>query len=116
MTDTVHFAHPSFVQLINNLSPDEAKLLKEFRTTNSVPFVAADALAKDSPEGLGPVSATIADCLTGLESKIGLSFEQNMVAYFSNFEGLGLMAIQRGIIIANPLLYEDLQKFYSHAY
>ena len=115
MADTVHFAHPSFVHLINNLSPDEAKLLKEFRTRNSVPFVAAEALAKDSPESLGAVSATIADCLTGLESRIPLSFEQNMVAYFSNFEGLGIMAIRRGIVIANPSLYEDLQKFYSHA-
>jgi len=39
--DTVADAHPSFVNIINNLSPDEAQLLEVFVEDEDVEFVAA---------------------------------------------------------------------------
>jgi hypothetical protein len=107
-THTAHFAHPSFVNIINNLSPDEAVLLKELRTTNNIPFITAQLVRKDPTGGW----ITLADILTGLERKTQITFQENTVAYFSNFEGLGIIEIRRDIFIVNPSLYEELERIY----
>src|SRR5262245_16064685 len=36
--DTAQFAHPGFVNIVNNLSPDEAVLLKEMHRHGAMPF------------------------------------------------------------------------------
>jgi hypothetical protein len=36
---TINMAHPGFVNIINNLSPDEAVLIKSVRHMNGIPFI-----------------------------------------------------------------------------
>ena len=56
---------------------------------------------------------TIGPLLTGLETKAKLTFPQNIVVYFSNFEGLGLVNIRHDIFLVSPTgLYEELEKIY----
>ena len=105
---TAHLAHPSFVNIINNLSPDEALLLKELHTAPAVPFVSAAAFKKDGSEEY----LILAEILTGLEDVVPISFPENIVAYFSNFEGLGLVSIRRETHIANASLYQGLEDRY----
>src|SRR3990172_1019024 len=45
---TAESAHPSFVNIINNLSPDEALLLEQFRDTDALPYVEARLVKKDN--------------------------------------------------------------------
>ncbi|HWZ73768.1 MAG TPA: DUF4393 domain-containing protein [Casimicrobiaceae bacterium] len=106
--DTANAAHPSFVNVIANLSPDEAVLLKEISALGSVPCVRAQLNSKKNPL----TYKSVGDLLTGLERVVGLSFQQNLRAYFSNFEGLGLIQINRVEYIANPGAYEELKAFY----
>ena len=104
--DSAHTAHPSFVNVINNLSPDEALLLQEIR--GDIPFLEARMEKKGANEW-----RTIYPLLTGLETKAKLSFPQNIVVYFSNFEGLGLVNIRHDIFLVTPQgLYEEIEKIY----
>lgn len=103
--DLAHTAHPSFVNVVNNLSPDEALLLQHIR--GDLPFVEARLQKKGANEW-----RTLGQLLTGLEAKTKLTFPQNIVAYLSNFEGLGLIDIRHDIFIVIPPLYEELEKAY----
>jgi hypothetical protein len=38
-TDTIQFAHPSFIQIIDRLSPDEAKIIKHFSNNPAIPYL-----------------------------------------------------------------------------
>lgn len=105
--DTAHFAHPSFVNIINNLSPDEAVLLKELHNKPKIPFVTATIAKKGTTH-----YAQVGDLLTGLETKIKLSFSDNIEAYMSNFEGLGLIVIHRESYMVGEGIYDSLEKLY----
>ena len=104
-TDLAHTAHPSFVNVVNNLSPDEAVLLQHVR--NDIPFIEVRLQKKDANEW-----RTLGRLLTGLEMAAKLSFPQNVVAYLSNFEGLGLIDIRHDILMVDPPAYERLEQQY----
>jgi hypothetical protein len=105
---TVQFAHPSFVNIINNLSPDEAFLLKEISRFAAIPFVTFRLYKKDKSGEY----VILRDLATGFEHKVPLSFKQNIRAYFSNFQGLGLISIEYGKRLAEPSIYEELRAIY----
>lgn len=108
--ETAKFAHPSFVNVINNLSPDEALILKDFHTRVLIPFVTAQLTKKESSD-----FRIAGDVLTGVETRLPLSFPQNVVAYLSNLEGLGLIQIRRDLKIVQPDLYDTLEAAYKPA-
>jgi len=106
--DTANFAHPSFVNVINNLCPDEALVLKYIRPRASLPFVTVRLIESASGHW-----AAIGDLLTGVEDSIELAFPDNLPAYLSNFEGLGLIQIRRDITLAKVDLYQALETRYQ---
>lgn len=103
-SDTVADAHPSFVNVIANLSPDEARLIEHFRAVADVPFIAAQA------EMLGSGLRSVL-----MEPKIpenylaGLAFPQNVDAYISNLQGLGLVTIRGDVWQASEATYEQME-------
>ena len=106
---TANVAHPSFVNVINNLSPDEALILKTMRGVDAIPFLEIKLTKKNANEFL--VSAPL---LTGIEDRVHLAFPANIVAYFSNLEGLGIVHIRRDVHIVRPGLYEKLNEIYKN--
>jgi hypothetical protein len=97
-------AHPSFVNVINNLSPDEAVLLKTLRTTQALPFVETrlHQIVKQEWKTLDPHYSPL--------SKVtGILFPNNIAAYVSNFEGLGILQVRIDICMAGEGLYEPLE-------
>lgn len=109
--ETAKIAHPSFANVIDNLSPDEAILLKAFFQHQAIPFVEARLENKNRTEW-----STLHPLLTGLEVTKGLVYPENIVAYFSNFEGLGIISIRRDIYMAGKNIYEPLEKLYKAAF
>lgn len=109
--ETAKFAHPSFVNIINNLCPDEAILLKELRGGRSLPFLTARLVEKASDSW-----TVLEDMLTGVEEIITLSYPQNLPAYLSNFEGLGLIEVRRDIFLTRQGVYEQLEELYRPTY
>lgn len=109
--DTVQFAHPSFVNIVNNLSPDEAVLLKEMHLRGTMPFIAVGYIP---PSGGG--RRIVADLFTGVEAQNNLKFPGNITAYFSNFDGLGLIDIRRDNFLTDTSLYVELETLYKSAF
>ncbi len=109
--DTSQFAHPSFVNVINNLCPDEAIYLQELYKRGALPFITAKLFKNGVNEW-----NLLGDLLTAIENECKMSFPHNAIAYLSNFEGLGLIQIRRDIYIISEGLYESLEAFYKPAY
>lgn len=97
-------AHPSFVNVINNLSPDEAVLLKALRTTPSLPFIETRLHQNGKREW-----TTLDPLYSALSKVTGMSFPNNVVAYVSNFEGLGILQVRTDIFMAGEEIYEPLE-------
>ncbi|MHB1332057.1 MAG: DUF4393 domain-containing protein [Sulfuriferula sp.] len=103
--DTLGDAHPSFVNVINNLSPDEAHFLEYFVTHPNAPFVRATALVPSNGN-----HSIIGGPLVPTEMTSTLAFPNNADAYLSNLAGLGLLNIRDDIWLAEPTrLYEPLE-------
>jgi hypothetical protein len=103
---TAKAAHPSFVNIINNLSPDEAILLKFLQEkediafietrwdyTNSTQYVALDSMTAKIP------------CLKEM------SFSENFAAYISNLNGLGIVDITTGRSLPDEKEYKLLEEY-----
>ena len=109
---TVSQAHPSFVNVINNISPDEALLIRQFMKQGAIPFVTAKFHNPSKNEW-----RTIEDLCFGLHSETTLAFPANVPAYVSNFEGLGLIDVCRDISIALATeYYEAMERFLKERY
>ena len=83
----IHLAHPSFVNVIANLSPDEAKILKYIYTENiGICTVSIRVLMRDKTFSDHRVHTTMFD-VTNME----INFKQNIRSYISNLKSLGLV-------------------------
>lgn len=105
--DTLSNAHPSFVNVINNMSPDEAVLLKNFVTNDTMPFVTAQA---QWPNG---VYSTISGSIVSQRVLSSLSFPLNIDVYLSNLAGLGLVEIRDDKWLSDDNLYEPLRNLHK---
>lgn len=101
----VEQAHPSFVNVINNLSPDEATLLEYFQTTTDLPFVRAMAVIPSTR-----TFSLMAELIVTKSLTSELRFPNNIAAYFSNLSGLGLVTIHHGTWIEGSPIYEEIEE------
>jgi hypothetical protein len=103
--DTVGFAHPGFIRVIEQLSPDEAKLLLYFRDTDFALWAYWDVTTMADGER---VRFGVPYRVLAPES---LTFPDNMEVYLANLQGLGLLqridqnelnrSLQRRIFLQN---------------
>lgn len=102
-SDSANQAHPSFVNTINNLSPDEALILDAIKDFKDIPIVSL-RLKKDGENGF----IALNDLVVLLKSKKKLSFPQNMAVYMSNLESLGVVQIHRDSWLTDEKCYKPL--------
>jgi hypothetical protein len=102
--ETAGQVHPSFVNILSNISPDEALLIKELAEVNLQPFV---SIRLTNPaDGLWIELADIY-----FESKYAdqMSFPDNLAAYVHNIKGLGLFEIVRDNFAAPYTRYDPIE-------
>lgn len=104
--DTVGHAHPSFVNVINNLSPDEAHLLAFFSHQPNLPICFAIARGAG---GAGTTHKALSGPLVDVGVVADLHFPENVDAYLSNLEGLGLVSIDSGQWLSGDQYYEPIE-------
>lgn len=102
--DTLEEAHPSFVNVINNLSPDEALLLEYFVLNGTMPFVIAKAVEVDTH-----AHSQISGPIVPPEALAELAFPSNIEAYLSNLGGLGLLEVRDDRWLSDQAIYVPLQ-------
>ena len=106
-TDTIDLAHPSFINCINNMSNDEAKLILLLSKTEVIPFIQIRALQRDK-KGIVDVCK-----LTSLGKTTKFAFPNNIEIYLDNLVTLGLLSCYAREALVNQSMYEDVLEIYN---
>ncbi|WP_140456881.1 MULTISPECIES: DUF4393 domain-containing protein [Priestia] len=106
-------SHPGFVNIIENLSVDEARILR-FISENQdrmtvFPFIVFKAKSKE----IGKRTVDLTGRLTGFEREIELLFPDNVSLYISNLRGMGLIDIPGENYFNQEGMHEELKKYYK---
>ena len=104
-------AHPSFVKIIDSISPDEAMLMKEIRKSSAIPFISVRFYKKGTNQWI-----ELHPMMLQLRCLVQLAYQNNVPAYFSNLEGLGIVDIQNDTYLAQDDLYEPLEELARSTY
>ena len=107
--DTVNLAHPSFVQLIERLSVDEAKIIRYLFNKEYIPCVSFHAYFKNE-EGF----VDFLENGTSLSFEIDLSFTKNEKLYLDNLVSMGILDISHTLHLTNEAIYESLCKLHKY--
>jgi hypothetical protein len=95
--ETVQKAHPSFVNVISELSPDEAKLLKTISTEAVLPKVDI-TLNHKTPEKPDAGHTYVYENFTLLGDKAKLQYPDLTPSYLSNLERLNIISCPVGLM------------------
>ncbi|MEQ1535850.1 MAG: DUF4393 domain-containing protein [Burkholderiaceae bacterium] len=101
-------AHPSFVNVINNLSPDEALLLQVFMSRDHLPFARVDLIHGDTGQGY----QVLKDVVIPENVAQTLAYPENVSAYFSNLAGLGLVQLDHDGQLKDEPQYAELESLW----
>lgn len=99
-----NMAHPSFVNVISNISPDEAVFLRSIRKMPGIPFIEVRLGHKNKDEW-----NTLEAMKAGVSCLAELQYPKNLHAYISNLEGLGILQARQDIYMAGENIYEPLE-------
>lgn len=106
--DMVKTAHPSFVSLIERLSPDEARIIKYLKDKNEIQYCNFKGYKTDN---YGFV--TIKDHLTLIPSEVELEYPENINAYLANLVSLGILLDMNGTKIVDKTIYDKIIQEYK---
>lgn len=101
---TTASAHPAFVEIIKNLSPDEARLLKLFASPASHPVITIQVVGHDGS------LLNVHEHLSLLGFEAGCAFPQFAPRYLTNLRRLGLIEIPDIGRLADSSLYAKLEQ------
>jgi len=101
---TISQVHPSFVNILSNISPDEALIIKELAEVSLHPFVSVRLV--NPADGLW---IELADVFFESKYSDQLSFAENLPAYMHNIKGLGLIEINRDNFAAPYSRYDPIE-------
>jgi hypothetical protein len=114
-TETVQNAHPSFVQIIKNLSFDEARIIKYIHAQllkhiDYLPFITIRATFKDKKGFLDYYKGT-----TALEDFAKLEYHDNISLYIDNLISLGILkgSNEKTFKMAPTPSYEEIKEIYK---
>lgn len=105
--DTIELAHPSFIQIINNLSSDEARLVKRLNGIKQIPFITYRLRWGNKGDFF------LAENLTGLELSVDLLFPDNINIYLENLVSKGILLWHNDRHLTDGLLYKELERRYA---
>ncbi len=100
-------AHPGFVEIISQLSSDEAKIIQYLSGKDVIPYAEINAYVKD-----GEGYHTISQKSTLIPFYIALDFKDNIHAYYSNLIRLGILKDELLTYIADDV-YDEIAKKYD---
>lgn len=103
--DMVNTAHPSFVSMIERMSPDEARILKYLRGKTEILYCTFNG---NVLEGKG--YQTLACHVTLLPNEVDLEFPENTNAYLANFISLGILIDMSSISKVDKTIYNKIRE------
>ncbi len=107
---TAEGAHPAFVEIIKQLTPDEAKLIKYFSNSKPFPIINVRWEFKVQTELEKGGSELLTNfCLFAIEA--GCEFPHLVPGYLDNLNRLGLTEIPQFMIYTTIGVYDQLEKY-----
>jgi hypothetical protein len=108
--DTAQLAHPAFVDMIRNMSPDEARIMQLFASGEPRPVIDVRVHLKDQ-EGYQVIMRSYSD----IGPRSGCSFPNLTPTYLDNLGRLGLIESPGALGLGSPYLtganvYEPLEQ------
>jgi hypothetical protein len=107
--NTANGAHPAFVEIIKQLTPDEAKMVALFKPNRAFPLLNVRVIYKDDPEQKKGGRARLSH-FSLLGEEAGVEFVNLTPAYLDNLCRLGLADyLSSGIHYTSPGVYDLLE-------
>lgn len=106
---TVNMAHPSFVQLIERLSVDEARIIKYLLDKDHILCVSFRAHLEDNKGFF-----VILKSATSLHIEVELMFPQNINTYLDNLVSMGILDNSHGLHKMGDSIYDPLYKLHNY--
>ena len=103
--DMVNTAHPSFVNMIERMSPDEARILKYMMGKTEILYCTFNGNVLD-----GNGFLTLDEHVTMICSEVNLQFPQNINAYLANFISLGILIDMSGNYKIDKTIYNKIRQ------
>ena len=104
----VNTAHPSFANMIERLSPDEARIIKYLKGKEDIQY--CDFRGKVQ-NGVG--FNTIMEHLTLIPQEVKLNFPNNINAYLANLVSMGILFDMDGTYRINQTTYNKIKEQYN---
>lgn len=104
---TVNEAHPAYIQIIDRLSIDEARILKTLVTAEFIPSISIHAYLKDEAKGF------IKIVTDGTNLSAQLLFPNNDFTYLDNLKSLGILDNSHGFHKKDENLYTPIFEKYN---
>lgn len=96
-------AHPAFVEIIKQLSPDEALIIQYLTNNRHIGYVTLKANKKNENGFITPAEKEIA-----IADLVPLMYKQNAKVYMSNLLSLGIIADAVNEYIDNDKMYDHI--------
>lgn len=103
--ETIHKAHPGFVEIIKNMTSDEAILIQAFATQDTYPLIDVQAKYTDGNKGYTVFYSNYGH----LHKKVKIQRPDLIPTYLNNFCRLGILEIPSGKHMIAPNTYEPLE-------
>jgi len=104
--DKIDLVHPGFIEKINSMSPDEAKLLQLLKNKTEICYIEFRAENKEYSY------QTLSLKLTNLEKELGLTVK-TMLIHLENLVSLSILEDKAGTYKTNEAIYNELTSKYN---
>ncbi len=105
-SDTAEFVHPAFVEILKQMTPDEAKLLNQLPREFLYEPIMDIAVAKPQTDGVFTLFSSVG--VIGEEAHC--EFPDKTPLYLTNLTRLGLVDIPGNIALADSWRYDKIRK------
>lgn len=108
ITSMAGSAHPAFVEIIKQMSPDEAKIVQYLKNGEEIPYISLRVNSSEPIEGfeLAVVKAV------AINEDVEMMYPQNVQIYISNLLSLGIIADSGDLQLAESSYYDKVIKYH----
>lgn len=115
ISEKVVSVHPSFINIIEQLAPDEAKIIAHLSTNPTIPYCNINGSLNYNDGAILQNSYNILIYhATDLPWQIDFYTKENIGAYLDNLVRLGILSDEKGTQIQEMSLYKDILEKYNY--
>jgi len=114
ISEKVVSVHPSFISIIEQLAPDEAKIIAHLSTNPTIPYCNINGSFYNDGAILQNSYNILIYHATDLPWQIDFYTKENIGAYLDNLVRLGILSDEKGTQIQEMSLYKDILEKYNY--